>query len=520
MPEMITTQKSAIDHIVNTLVDSGAQFAKNAVARKAAISLAEHWIMEGLKESRINSEYPAGVNDDRTVSSLALLCTVERMFTEYDLADNVSRGMFNVIIKDMVLNSRYSRVSQGFYQQYGEKPPSFLTISPSKACNLQCTGCYADSGPTPEKLPWSTVDRIIAEAKTLWGMRMFVISGGEPLSYRSEGKGLLDLVEKHPDCFFLMYTNSTLITDSVAERIARAGNLTPAISLEGWRERTDGRRGAGVYDRILATMDRLHGVGVPFGVSLTATRHNVEEILSDEFVDYFFMEKKALYGWIFQYMPIGRSYTLNLMPTPQQRMWMWHRSWEIMRQKRLFLVDFWNHGTLCEGCLSAGGSGDGGYLYIDWNGAVSPCVFVPYSPVNISNVYASGGTLQDAWANPFFSDLRKWQRTYKRGNMLNPCPNRDHHNILEQLIARHEPESTDPNARAALMDPDYSKGLMEYNRAYRAMADVVWEKHYLRPATQANHRIADLPDLNDLLPESAPSCATSLRPAPDPAAVR
>ena len=248
MPEATTTttsQKSAIDHIANTLIQSGPQFARNPIARKAAVSLAEHWIMDGLKESRSNPKYPAGVNDDRTISSLALLRTVERLFTEYDLADNVSKRMFNVIVKDMMLDSWYSQVSKGFYEQHGEKPPSFLLISPSKACNLQCTGCYADSGPTPEKMPWSMVDRIMTEAKTLWGVRMFIISGGEPLSYRSEGKGLLDLAEKHSDCFFMMYTNSTLINDAVAERIARAGNLTPAISLEGWRERTDGRRGAG-----------------------------------------------------------------------------------------------------------------------------------------------------------------------------------------------------------------------------------------------------------------------------------
>lgn len=502
-------EKSALDRIANTLIDSGPKIVRNPIARYAAISLAEHWIMEGLKASRSDPTFPAGVNDDRTLASLALLHTVERLFTEYDVAENVTRRMFNTIFKDLVLDNGYAKASQVYYDQYGEKPPSFLLLSPTKGCNLHCTGCYADSGATPEKLPWATVDRIISEAKSLWGTRMFIFSGGEPFSYRSEGKGLLDLVEQHGDCFFLSYTNSTLITDSVAERLAKAGNLTPAISLEGWRERTDERRGTGVYDHILQAMDRLHGAGVPFGVSLTATRHNVEEILSDDFIDYLFLEKKALYGWIFQYMPIGRSFTLDLMPTPQQRLWMWHRSWEVMREKRLFLVDFWNHGTLCEGCLSAGGSDAGGYFHIDWNGAMSPCAFLPYSPVNIQDVYAAGGTLQDAWANPFFSDLRKWQRSYKKKNMLSPCPNRDHHGMLNQLIARHGPQPTDENARAALMDPEYSRGLADYDKTYQALSGQVWEKHYVHPAATPNSDIADLPDLKDLLPE------TSLRSVPE-----
>ena len=504
MSEVTIVQKSAMSHLIDTLIDNGPQLARNKVARKAAVGLAERWLMNELKATRSDPKYPLGVNDDRAAVSLAIVHMAERMFAEYDLSEPVVHGMFNVLFKDMMMGSWFRNASESFYATYGERPPSFLTISPSKACNLQCVGCYADSGPTPEKLSWDVVDRIIGEAKKLWGTRMFIISGGEPLAYRSEGKGLLDLVEKHNDSFFLMYTNSTLIDDAVAARIAKSGNLTPAISVEGWRERTDARRGSGVYDRILQAMERLHDAGVPFGISLTATRHNAEEILSDEFIDYFFMEKKALYGWIFQYMPIGRSFTLDLMPTPQQRIWMWRRSWEIVRQKRLFLVDFWNHGTLCEGCLSAGGSGEGGYLYIDWNGAVSPCVFVPYSPVNISDIYAAGGTLHDAWSNPFFADLRQWQRSYKKGNMLSPCPNRDHHHVLERLIAKHEPDPSDDNARSALLDPQYSQGLAEYDRAYQALADGIWQRHYLRPAEAPDGHLADLPAWVTQVPPSVP----------------
>ena len=93
-------------------------------------------------------------------------------------------------------------------------------------------------------------------------------------------------------------------------------------------------------------------------------------------------------------------------------------------------------------------------------------------PIHADWPFLHAGSDAHAWASPFFSDLRKWQRTYKRGNMLSPCPNRDHHNILKQLITKYEPEPTDENARAALLDPDYSKGPMDYSKAYRAMADV------------------------------------------------
>ena len=111
------------------------------------------------------------------------------------------------------------------------------------------------------------------------------------------------------------------------------------ISVEGWKQRTDERRGAGVYDRILNAMSLLRRDGVPFGISLTGTRNNAEEILTEDFID-FFIEQGALLAWLFQYMPIGRAFTLDLIVTPQQRAWMWRHSWAIVRKKRLFIADF------------------------------------------------------------------------------------------------------------------------------------------------------------------------------------
>lgn len=429
---------------------------------------------------------PVGVTQDLSEFSPVIWHTADRILTHHlsrPVLRNVGRNLISGI---MVEKGQQTAISQ-FHQAYGINPPGFLTISPGKTCNLRCTGCYANAGADSEKLDWKTFDRIIHEAKTLWGVRFIVISGGEPLAYRSEGKGVLDAAEKHPDVFFLMYTNGTLINETVANRLAALGNVTPAISVEGWRERTDERRGAGVYDKVLDAMSRLRRAGVPFGISLTATRHNVEEIFSEEFIDFFFEKQGALYGWLFHYMPIGRSFTLELMPTPEQRVWMWQRVWEIIRQRRIFLADFWNHGTLSDGCLASGRSDGGGYLYIDWNGAVSPCVFVPYSPANVRQVYAAGGTLNDVWKEPFFAGIRNWQATYRKGmgNWLAPCIIRDHHRDLRTLIAQHEPEPTDENARKALLDPEYARGMEEYDLAYQALSGLIWEKYYLQPREQA-----------------------------------
>ncbi|MBC7236803.1 MAG: radical SAM protein [Chloroflexi bacterium] len=463
------------------LLRVGPALAHSPTLSRSIAQVIEKRIRAHYERHKPFSPLPIGVQEERFMLWLILLRTVERALKEDRLAPSALRGLVSLLIERLILEGGDRRAADRFREHYGVNPPALLTISPGKACNLHCPGCWADAGPGAEKLPWEMVDRIITEAKELWGARFFVLTGGEPLAYRSDGHDVIDLCAKHRDCFFMMYTNGTLITEEVAARLAEMGNLTPAVSLEGWRETTDARRGTGVFDQVAEAMDRLRRYGVLFGVSLTATRHNYKEILSDAFVDYCFQEKGALYGWIFQYMPIGRSITLDLMPTPEQRLWMWKRIRQLARERHLFFADFWNQGTLTEGCIAAGRGTGGGYLYIDWNGAVTPCVFLPYSPVNIKDVYARGGTLNDVWAEPFFASIREWQLAYRqaKGNWMMPCPNRDHHADLRRLIAVHEPEPIDDNAREALLDPEYARGLASYDAAYQSVTDPLWQQEYL-----------------------------------------
>ncbi len=486
------------DILVKASTASGpqlVQLAQNPMIRSLAVREVEKLMMSDLKESRSDPSRLPGIEDDRTAMGLAIAGSIDRALAGGYLSENYIRAILQLLVKGLFYEQGDLSTVERFRAETGMRAPSFLLLSPGKACNLHCTGCYADSDGQRKALDWSIVDRMIEEAKTLWGARFFVISGGEPFAYRSEGKGILDLIEKHSDCFFMAYTNSTLIDKPISQRLSKAGNLLLCISVEGWKARTDERRGVGVFDKILAAMSLLRQDGVPFGISLTGTRYNYEEILSDEFID-FFMQQGALFAWLFQYMPIGRAFTLDLMVTPQQRAWMWHRSWEIIRQRRFFMADFWNHGTVCDGCLSAGGHGAGGYFYVDWNGAVSPCVFVPYSPVNIKDVYAHGGTLNDVWKDPFFQSLRDWQLDYKskQRNGLAPCPNRDHHDELEKLLREYEPDPTDSNAAETLTDPGYTAGLVAYNREFEAITGDIWENHYVH-RKQSTGAIAPLPDL-------------------------
>jgi len=468
--------------------------------RRVFVALVKRRFLVRAKNPNPDSRYPPGVQVDLAMMGIAIVNSVDRILSAQNVSPQFISNTFRFAGQYLRNSAQTRQKITEFNSENGTDPPGFLVVSPTNACNLRCVGCYADSGINREKLDWQVFDRILSEVKDLWGKQAVVISGGEPFAYRSDGKNLLDMIERHPDIIFMSYTNGTLITDKVADRLAELGNFSPAISVEGWRERTDARRGAGVFDQVLDTFSRLRDRGVPFGVSLTATRHNAEEILSQDFIDFLFEDQGAAYGWIFHYMPIGRSYTIDLMPTPQQRLWMWRRSWEIIREKQIFLADFWNHGTLSHGCISAGRYNGGGYMYIDWNGHVTPCVFVPYSPVNINNLYAEDKTLTDAWRESFFVEIRKWQEKYthdngKHGNWMTPCPIRDHNAEFRSWLRQYEPDPVDENAEQALMDPDYACGMDAYDEAYQALSGEIWEDQYLTQNKYKDGELIPLPEI-------------------------
>ena len=475
-------------------IDLTSSLAERALWNDGIRRLVMDHLLKRLETQVSDDPYrPWQVVRDKMDAARAITHAINRALERRQISRHVLRRILRTLVSEVLLGGGQSarEARQRFAERHdGSAPPVTMVISPTKACNLRCTGCYANSGASRESLPWDVLERIVTEAKQLWGLRFFTISGGEPLVYRSNGKTLLDLVAQNDDCFFMMYTNGTLIDEKTAQRLADLGNLVPAISVEGFEARTDARRGSGVFQRILRAMANLRQAGVPFGISLTATRQNAEELLSDEFLEFFFEGQQALFGWLFQYMPIGRGYTLDMLVTPEQRLWMWRRTWYLIREKKMLLLDFWNCGTLSDGCIAAGRPE--GYLYIDWNGKVMPCVFVPYSPANIMEVYRRGGTLDDIYDLPYFRAIRQWQREYaqgkgcscERGNWLLPCSLRDHYAMGRSLIERYRPEPEDEAASAILQDADYYRGMVGYNEALQRVFEPVWRSEYLQTDSQ------------------------------------
>jgi MoaA/NifB/PqqE/SkfB family radical SAM enzyme len=452
----------------------------NATIRKSILEHAD-------KKARIllsgDDRYPPKVQEDKYLMVRNLLLAADKAIERSKGASKVRLTIIKSLLRDGFFKEK-NKIEE-FQEKFGRQPPGFLTISPGKFCNLQCTGCYANSScKSQSKLSWDVLDRIITEKTEFWGSYFTVISGGEPLLYQDQGKTILDIARKHPENYFLIYTNGTLIDKEMAQKIAEAGNIAPAISVEGFEKETDARRGPGMHRRILEAMRNLDEAGVPYGVSVTATKNNAELIVTDEFINYYFDGQGALFCWIFQLMPIGRAESLKLMVTPEQRLHMYKRTQELVRDQKRFIADFWNSGCVSDGCISAGKPG--GYLYIEWNGNVTPCVFNPYSPVNINDVYQNGGNLNDVLNEPFFKDIRQWQKDYgfekkpaEVGNWIAPCAIKDHYAMMRDLINKHSPKPIDDAAQKALDDPDYQKGLEEYGQKVIEATKPIWENEYL-----------------------------------------
>lgn len=386
-----------------------------------------------------------------------------------------------------------------FMNKYGFDAPSFIVLSPIRGCNLRCTGCYAcsDKNGSPS-LPWEVVDKIVGEVHDLLGAHFVVISGGEPFLYKDNGHTLIDIFRKYRDMFFLIYTNGTLISAEVARELASAGNATPAISVEGFEKETDERRGEGVYRRVLNAFGNLRDAGVPFGISVTATSKNTHVLLTEDFYNFYFDDQGASYMWQFQFLPIGSgNRTFDLVVKPEDRMklyWMWEKQ---ISENKHCIADFWNSGMITSGCIAYGGNH--GYFYIDWNGNIMPCVFIPYYIDNIIELYKQGKDLTYALRSEFMKRGREWQESYglshpeKPDNWLMPCSYRDHFKNFSENIITHDVKCENQEAADILFDKDYYNKMTEYDEELNKITDPVWKNKYLMennsgPEAGAGHR--------------------------------
>ena len=377
-----------------------------------------------------------------------------------DIFQNVDNDVLKAVFENFFLNANligWPRQEE-MRKKYGCNIPWAILLDPTSACHLHCTGCWAAEYGNKLNLTFDEIDGIIRQGKEL-GVYMYIYTGGEPLVRK---KDLIALCEKHSDCQFLAFTNATLIDDAFADDMLRVRNFMPAISLEGFESATDGRRGDGVYRKVVRAMSILREKRLPFGISACYTSQNLDSISSEAFIDQL-TAWGAKFIWYFHYMPVGNDAAPVLLPSPEQRTAMYRRVREIRRTKPIFAMDFQNDGEYVGGCIAGGRR----YLHINANGDADPCVFIHYSDSNIREK-----TLLECLQGPMFMAYHDGQPFDE--NHLRPCPMLENPHLLREMVRRTGAHSTDmqsPESVDHLCDKCVS-----YAQCWSPQADKLWNE--------------------------------------------
>ncbi len=448
--------------------------------------------LTGHQVSRIIVELLRRVSDERLVQ---LTYLGEQLTSDYELlsairgvrtmlqnpahpAKKLFRGVLEylpprnrTIIFNTLFNNAWfigNKKRDQFEKEHGFRPPFVMILSPTWHCNLRCFGCYTLGYQRHPGLSYDLVKRILRECTDL-GLHFVTVLGGEPLMYPF----LLQMIEEHPQIFFQIYTNGTLMTKEKAKRIRDLGNAMVVVSCEGYEEETDRWRGPGVFKKIMEAMDHLRDANVLFGSSATVTRNNVGVVSSEEWIN-FLLKKGSIAQMYFLYLPVNGQGDINLMVTPEQRNHLRKQVMYFRRTKSLFILDFWNDGPHVRGCIAGGRR----YFHINANGDVEPCVYTHVAMHNIKDV-----SLAEALDSPLFRAIRK--RQPHNENHLRPCMIIDNPHIYREIIGETKPYFTHHGAEEIVTK--MKEDLDRYAAQFGVLADKVWKEEYLKEPSVAAH---------------------------------
>lgn len=335
------------------------------------------------------------------------------MKQDFDLQEYLTKGVEGVVAdalkatlkdpKESAFMLRFAAASKSASkrrkcaEEKGEHTPPFLIASITSKCNLHCAGCYSRCNhATVDEAPASQLTaeewlRIFDEADEL-GISFILLAGGEPMLRRD----IIEAAGKKQNILFPIFTNGTYLNDEYMRLFDRCRNLVPIMSIEGGREVTDRRRGAGIYDRLMENMELFRSKGLIFGASVTVTTENIAQVTSGDFLRE--LAQKGCKAVIFvEYVPVTED-SRELALTDKEREYLRQRLDTIRSQdSSMVYISFPGDEKSSGGCVAAGR----GFFHINSHGGAEPCPFSPYSDINVRDT-----SLREAMASPLFTALR------------------------------------------------------------------------------------------------------------------
>ena len=452
-------ERQAISLVIDRVYDKVRKADDRTEALLEVVDIVERFLGKGLPEGSMDMVRNAVKDpENRWIQYLY------RIIDETD--PHYGKRVLMTLGYDAFLNG--TRTIRENREKYHCNIPWLLLFDPTMACNMHCVGCWSGTYGHKSYLTNEDMDRIVTEGKEL-GAHLYMLTGGEPTIRM---KDIMNLAEKHDDCFFALYTNSTLITDEICERVRQLGNITFLLSIEGTPETNDGRRGDGHYDAVMRAMDKLKKHGIIFGTSICYTRANIEAVTSDDFF-HMLEEKGARFGFYFHLMPVGNNAAPELMPTMEQRKYMIKRIRQVRGPESdicFYPMDFQNDGEYVGGCIAGGRN----YFHINSNGDAEPCVFIHFSDANIHEK-----SILECLQSPLFQAYHEGQ-PFNR-NHLRPCPMLENPDLLRSMVKKTGAHQTN------IESPEEVDHLCakcdEYAAEWKPIADEIWNaKEHARPA--------------------------------------
>ncbi len=332
---------------------------------------------------------------------------------QFDIQEYMTKGVERVVsesIKATLKNPKESAFMAGFAmasrsaskkrriaEDRGEHIPPFLIASITSQCNLHCAGCYSRcnhatvDGEPVRQLSGEQWAKIFSEANDL-GISFILLAGGEPMLR----KDVMESAGEQKNILFPVFTNGTYMDEYYFGLLDRCRNIIPIMSIEGEKETTDKRRGTGVYDKLMGSMDELNRRGLIFGASVTVTTQNIREVTSEDFLNK--LSARGCKAVIFvEFVPVTDD-SRELAPGDVERDYL---KSEIARLRKdhseMVYISFPGDEKSSGGCVAAGR----GFFHINSHGGAEPCPFSPYSDINVSKT-----SLKEAMNSRLFRELR------------------------------------------------------------------------------------------------------------------
>ncbi|MFI4852152.1 MAG: radical SAM/SPASM domain-containing protein [Gimesia chilikensis] len=303
----------------------------------------------------------------------------------------------------------------------GEFFPPFLYVSVINSCNLRCQGCWVDVAAKQEKIDVEAMSKLIGEAKEM-GNSFFGILGGEPFMHPQ----LLEILERHPDCYFQIFTNGQFITDEIAKKLRKLGNATPLISVEGNEIISNERRGrSDVYNKTMQGIQNCLNNKLLTGVCTSLCKSNIDDLLTEEWVDKL-IDMGVMYTWYHIYRVAGPDPNPELALSPEEQLRARKFVVDIRARKPIGVIDayFDHNGTAL--CPAATGLSH----HINPWGDIEPCPVIQFAT---DSIHDESKTLKEKFVqSEFLKDFRHVVQQNTRGCIILERPD-----LLEDLVKKH-----------------------------------------------------------------------------------